>query len=238
VTDHTEMAIETERELFHRLILQRFASDKPMSDVTRDDVRALAESLEADARAGLIEWKDVREAWNLTRGMFADWASENPSMNHDPARGVRPPRWPAGTGTHLYFIDAIDNSGGVVATKVGRTSDIGGRLRALQTNSPHKLRVRLVVPWAGECEPDVHRALAELRRPGTEWFMPGRLLADAIMRIRLLCVLGQESSSDLLRGLLSGQEHEVEAWASAWKPSHEQLASVLSAIDEFEKLEG
>lgn len=75
----------------------------------------------------------------------------------------------------VYFIQATN---GMV--KIGIASDPHGRLRALQTGSPLRLRLLATIPNCGpETEADLHSRFAEHRAHG-EWFLPAAALLDFI----------------------------------------------------------
>ena len=91
-------------------------------------------------------------------------------------------------GEHLYLIQS-DVTG---AVKVGRSQDPSERLKQLQTASPHKLRVILVLPDQGNQETYLHRRLARGRtQGGEEWFHHDALaeLPDDIYELLDLDVL-------------------------------------------------
>ena len=70
-------------------------------------------------------------------------------------------------GDHLYLIQS-DRTG---AVKVGRSQDPSERLKQLQTASPHKLRIILVLQNQGHMEMRLHKRLARGRtQGGEEWF--------------------------------------------------------------------
>lgn len=76
-------------------------------------------------------------------------------------------------GAHLYVIQSRVNG----AFKVGRSSHPQKRLAQLQTGSPYKLKLILVVENAGGRELEIHRRLKGYRSQGSmkgEWFVePG-----------------------------------------------------------------
>lgn len=69
-----------------------------------------------------------------------------------------------GVGPGCTYIIAAESSGLV---KIGRTFDIGARLKALQTGSAEVLNIRRVLPF--DCERAMHTRFSHLRRHG-EWF--------------------------------------------------------------------
>ena len=76
-------------------------------------------------------------------------------------------------GLHLYIIQSAVTG----AFKVGRSSDPDRRLRDLQTGSPHRLKIILVVKEEGWRERFIHHRLNRFRSQGPnygEWFLePG-----------------------------------------------------------------
>jgi len=73
-------------------------------------------------------------------------------------------------GVHLYLIQSSCTG----AFKIGRSSNVKRRLAELQTGSPYKLRIILVLKNQGERERRLHRDLARYRSQGThkgEWFI-------------------------------------------------------------------
>ena len=56
--------------------------------------------------------------------------------------------------------------------KVGRSRNVGRRLRQLQTGCPYKLRILLAAPEKGHLEREVHRHMRahKTRHARTEWF--------------------------------------------------------------------
>ena len=76
-------------------------------------------------------------------------------------------------GAHLYIIQSHTTG----AFKVGRSSDVETRLKQLQTGSPYKLRITLVLENQGTREREIHRRLRGYESQsddGGEWFIePG-----------------------------------------------------------------
>ena len=76
-------------------------------------------------------------------------------------------------GAHLYIIQSHTTG----AFKVGRSSDVETRLKQLQTGSPYKLRIILVLENQGTREREIHRRLRGYESQsddGGEWFIePG-----------------------------------------------------------------
>lgn len=78
--------------------------------------------------------------------------------------------------TFVYFIRAVGVNNAPI--KIGITNDLDGRLRALQTGSPHRYTVVGLQKFADRAgafrrETALHRQFAHLRLEG-EWFKPGR----------------------------------------------------------------
>lgn len=73
-----------------------------------------------------------------------------------------PPR-----GSHLYIIQSAVTG----AVKIGRSKDVRSRLYQLQTGSPHRLKLLLMVPDRGYMERGIHQRMSshKLRCEG-EWF--------------------------------------------------------------------
>lgn len=73
-------------------------------------------------------------------------------------------------GAHLYFIQSAVTG----AIKIGRSKDPKRRLGQLQTGSPHKLRILLVIEDMGHRERKLHRRLRhhKIRYGRGEWFGP------------------------------------------------------------------
>jgi hypothetical protein len=69
--------------------------------------------------------------------------------------------------SHLYFIQS-DVTGHI---KIGRSVDPQRRIRALQTGSPHKLKLVHYFEGLGWREPALHEELSRWRVEG-EWFHP------------------------------------------------------------------
>lgn len=69
-----------------------------------------------------------------------------------------------GEGSLIYFIGTDDGP-----VKIGFTTNLPKRLKALQTASSRPLVVRLKLPGDRECEKTLHRRFAEFRLEG-EWF--------------------------------------------------------------------
>ena len=76
-------------------------------------------------------------------------------------------------GAHLYIMQQHATG----AFKVGRSSDVEARLKQLQTGSPYKLRIVLVLENQGTREREIHRRLRGYKSQsddGGEWFIePG-----------------------------------------------------------------
>lgn len=74
---------------------------------------------------------------------------------------------PTETGRHLYIIQS-DVTG---AVKVGRSGNPKTRLKQLQTGSPHRLKLLLVVEDGGSGERMLHARLSRwLLKGNGEWF--------------------------------------------------------------------
>lgn len=73
-------------------------------------------------------------------------------------------------GAHLYFIQSAVTG----AIKIGRSKHPKKRLRQLQTGSPHKLRILLVIEHNGHREKILHQRLKHhrIRYGRGEWFGP------------------------------------------------------------------
>jgi len=70
---------------------------------------------------------------------------------------------------HLYLIQSDQNG----AIKIGRSQDPQERLRQLQTGSPYRLRLVLILPGKGQLERFLHHQLRRGRILGPdkgEWF--------------------------------------------------------------------
>tara|TARA_B100000212_G_scaffold305555_1_gene253632 strand:- start:516 stop:821 length:306 start_codon:yes stop_codon:yes gene_type:complete len=69
--------------------------------------------------------------------------------------------------SHLYIIQS-DKTGDI---KIGRSKDPKRRLKQLQTGSPHKLKLLLVIEGKGKIEKSLHNRLQQYRsRRNGEWF--------------------------------------------------------------------
>jgi hypothetical protein len=81
-------------------------------------------------------------------------------------RYTSPPQNPT-PGVHLYLIQSHTTG----AVKIGRSRDPERRLKQLQTGSPYKLRIILVLKDQGHLEGMLHERLRRGRtRGGEEWF--------------------------------------------------------------------
>jgi len=86
----------------------------------------------------------------------------------------------AGQEPTVYFVRAGTDG----PIKIGATTDVGRRLRALQTSNPAELTVIAVIPPAGEecgfeLEQRIHGMFTAERIRG-EWFQPSTRLLDWI----------------------------------------------------------
>ena len=92
-------------------------------------------------------------------------------------------------GAHLYIIQSHTTG----AFKGGRSSDVGARLRQLQTGSPYTLRIILVLENQGHLERELHRRLRgyESQQEGGEWFIEPGLpsLGDEVYELLDTCAL-------------------------------------------------
>ena len=69
--------------------------------------------------------------------------------------------------SHLYIIQS-DKTGDI---KIGRSKNPKQRLKQLQTGSPHKLKLLLIVENRGDLEKNLHQRLRQYRnRRNGEWF--------------------------------------------------------------------
>jgi len=90
-------------------------------------------------------------------------------------------------GLHLYVIQSATTG----AIKIGRSSDPERRLRDLQTGSPFRLKIILVIEGGGWRESELHQRLRRYRSQGTykgEWFIEpalGELPNDIYERLDL-----------------------------------------------------
>jgi hypothetical protein len=80
----------------------------------------------------------------------------------------------------VYFIQSGDDG----PIKIGFTTRLDSRVRALQTSHGTRLRVLATTPGTPADEASLHRRFAGLRKHG-EWFEPGRDLVDHIEELQL-----------------------------------------------------
>lgn len=78
----------------------------------------------------------------------------------------------------VYFVQ-VETDGPI---KIGFTVDMAGRFGALQTSSPHALRLLGTVPGDEERERQIHEEFEHLRMQG-EWFKPAPELLDFIAEV-------------------------------------------------------
>lgn len=82
--------------------------------------------------------------------------------------------------TNIYFIEAV----GAGLCKIGKANDVEKRLLALRTGSPHKLKLKAVLPDVDASEERrLHREFSADRAQG-EWFKISDALKEHILRTR------------------------------------------------------
>jgi hypothetical protein len=101
-------------------------------------------------------------------------------------------------GNYTYAIQA----GITGPIKIGKTSDVAGRLRALQTANPGPLRLLMAVHGGEPLEKRLHNALQKDRLTG-EWFTPS---ADLVLYVATLRAQEKEEFGADLTDELQGDD--------------------------------
>jgi hypothetical protein len=92
----------------------------------------------------------------------------------------------------IYFIQSNDNR----YIKIGKANNPVKRLAALQTNSPHRLKLLAVMPGDYEEESLLHKRFAVFRTQG-EWFNAVPILMDFVLHSERLCGLASVNNAFL-----------------------------------------
>jgi hypothetical protein len=106
------------------------------------------------------------------KGLRAWLAEIEPPDEHEPRQTKRHIREHQPT---IYFV--LDERAGAI--KIGRSTDVPGRLRTLRQGSAHPPRLLGLLPGHSTMEARLHRQCAALRLRG-EWFRAGQALLDVI----------------------------------------------------------
>ncbi len=108
----------------------------------------------------------------VSSGEAFEAAAEMALVKHDapPRRWARPP---IDRSSFVYFVRASD------MIKIGTSTNVSKRICALQTASPVRLDLLLVIPGSADLERELHRKHAKLRSHG-EWFRAEPALVEHV----------------------------------------------------------